>query len=100
MCLPFRALADQRPALIACARSINRRSSPASRSAMSMRSRPWRFTEAIMIPRTPNARLKSRFDQLAGDDRSHGQVAHGVELGQAGPEPGIVAEPDDEIAAG
>src|SRR5260370_7203201 len=49
---------------------------------------------------TAGAPLESRFDQLTGHDRRDGQVAYRVELREAGPQPGIVAQPDHEIPAG
>src|SRR5258707_247537 len=98
MCMPSSGRADQRPALIAWASSIRRRRSARSRSAMSMKSWPCRpFTEAIMIADGP---LEARFDQVAGDDRRDGQVAHRVKLREAGAQPGVIAQPDHEIPAG
>src|SRR5450759_4058702 len=99
MCLPASGLFDQRPALIARARSISLRSSMGSRSAMSMKSRPAMafFTEAIM---TAGQLLKQGFGQPTGHDRRGGQVAHRVELREAVPQPGVVAEADHEIPAG
>src|ERR1700681_4274646 len=100
MCRPVSGLPDQRRALIACARSSTYRSSLASRSAMSRKSRPFRAsTGAIMIAGGLAARLglKARFDQLTGDDRRDGQVACGVELRQPGAKPGIVPQPEDQV---
>src|ERR1700686_904303 len=98
MCLPWSGFCDQRPALISRARSSTRRSSSALRSATSKKSRPAKaFTEAIMIAGAP---LEARFDQLTGYDRRDGQVAHRVELREAGPQPGVVPQPDHEIPAG
>src|SRR5260370_42356491 len=74
------------------------RISSAVRSRSSRNARPESaFTEAIM---TAGAPLESRFDQLTGHGRRDGQVAYRVELREAGPQPGIVAQPDHEIPAG
>src|ERR1700674_4641902 len=98
-CFPSRGRPFHRPDLIACARSSTWRSSCASRSAMSRKSRPVRVscTEAIMIARRT---LQAGFDQVAGDDRRDGKVPRGIELRQADAKPGIVSQPEDEVAAG
>src|SRR6266581_6503568 len=98
MCLPWSGRSCQRPDLISRARSSKRRRSPGSRSATSMKSRPLNeITRRIMISQTL---LEAGFDQLPGHDRRDRQVADRIELGQPHAEPGLVAEADDQVAAG
>src|SRR5260370_3087283 len=98
-CFPARGRAVQRPDLIAWASSSTEPSSAGSRSAISRKSLPRRLTTCTDHD-APIDRLEAGLDQLPRDDRRDREVTSGIELWQPRAQPGVVPEPEDEVAAG
>src|SRR5216683_7362353 len=98
-CFPASGRSVQRPALMSWASASTERSSAGSRSAISRKSLPRRLTTCTDHD-APIDRREAGLDQLPRDDRRDREVASGIELRQPGAQPGVVPEPEDEVAAG